>query len=322
MLTDKAITMCLLEILKEYSDEEHQLTMKEILSKMESNYGLRPDRRTIYSAVATLMDLDYDVSTYEDNGKGYCLRGRDFEQSEVLLLADAVYSFPFISATQSKRLVDKLQKQLSTHQRKNHRNLSVVRDERKTLNTSVFYNIEEIDKAISDQKQVSFTYLEYGLDKQLHPRKKKSYTVNPYKMVYVNEHYYLVCNLAGYPDISFYRIDLIKNIEVLDTEREVKSNYKEATSDAIFAFAGTPEHISMICDKIILDDVIDKFGKYIQLYEKDEKSFVVNFTAPARGVKFWALQYLPYAEVTAPKWLREQIIDSVKANRYNVGTEK
>ena len=57
MLTDKAITMCLLEILKEYSDEEHQLTMKEILSKMESNYGLRPDRRTIYSAVATLMDL-------------------------------------------------------------------------------------------------------------------------------------------------------------------------------------------------------------------------------------------------------------------------
>ena len=120
MLTDKAITMCLLEILKEYSDEEHQLTMKEILSKMESNYGLRPDRRTIYSAKATLIDLGYDVSTYEDNGKGYCLRERDFEQSEVLLLADAVYSFPFISATQSKRLVDKLQKQLSTHQRKNH----------------------------------------------------------------------------------------------------------------------------------------------------------------------------------------------------------
>ena len=153
MLTDKAITMCLLEILKEYSDEEHQLTMKEILSKMESNYGLRPDRRTIYSAVATLMDLGYDVSTYEDNGKGYCLRERDFEQSEVLLLADAVYSFPFISATQSKQLVDKLQKQVSTHQRKNHRNLSVVREEHKTLNKSVFYNIEEPQKPLDEAER-------------------------------------------------------------------------------------------------------------------------------------------------------------------------
>ena len=317
MLTDKAITMCLLEILKEYSDENHILTMKEILTKMESNYGLKPDRRTIYSGAATLMDFGYDISTYDENGKGYFLRERDFELSEITMLTDAVYSFPFISGKQSDELIEKLQKQLCVHQRKKYRNLSVIRNEHKTLNPQVFFNVEVLDEAIANKKQVSFAYLQYGLDKKLHPRKKKSYTVNPYSMVYMNEHYYLVCNLAGYPNISLYRIDFIADITILDTSSETKKEYKDNTGEAVFAFTGTPEHISMICDKIILDDVIDKFGKDIQLYEKDENSFVVNFTAPAKGVKFWALQYLPYVEVTAPKWVRDEIVDSIKLNRYN-----
>ena len=106
MLTDKAITMCLLEILKEYSDSSHEMTMKEILSKMESDYMLKPDRRTIYSAVATLIDFGYDISTYEENGKGYFLREREFEQSEIIMLTDAVYAFPFVSGKQSDELIE------------------------------------------------------------------------------------------------------------------------------------------------------------------------------------------------------------------------
>ncbi len=321
MLTEKAITMCLLEILKEYSDEAHEMTMKEILSKMESDYMLRPDRRTIYSAVATLMDFGYDISAYEDNGKGYFLRVRDFEQSEIIMLTDAVYSFPFVSAKYSDELIDKLQKQLSIHQRRKFKNLSVIRSDRKSLNAQVFLNIEKLDNAISQKKQVSFTYLHYGLDKKLHPRRTKPYTVNPYSMVYMNEHYYLVCNLVGYPNISLYRIDFICDIAVLDEVSEQRKEYRDNSDEAVFAFTGTSEHISIICDKIILDDVIDKFGKDIQLYENDEKTFTVNFTAPAKGVKFWALQYLSYAEVIEPKWVRDEIIDSVKANRYNLVEE-
>jgi predicted DNA-binding transcriptional regulator YafY len=96
MITDRGNTICLLEILKEFSDSEHILTMKEILLKMNLVYGINPDRRTVYSSIALLNDMGYDISDYEDNGKGYYLRSRDFEQSEVMLLADAVYSFPFI----------------------------------------------------------------------------------------------------------------------------------------------------------------------------------------------------------------------------------
>ncbi len=104
-MTDRANAICLLEILREYSDEEHPLAMRDIIQKMNVIYDLKPDRRTIYSAVALLIELGYDISTYDDNGVGYYLYNRDFEQSEILLLSNAVHSFPFISVKQSEELI-------------------------------------------------------------------------------------------------------------------------------------------------------------------------------------------------------------------------
>lgn len=165
MLTDRANAICLLEVLKEYSDEEHILPMRDILSKMKAIYDLELDRRTVYSAMLLLEDLGYDISDFDENGKGYYLRTRLMEQSEVLLLTDAVYSFPFIPARQSELLIQKLQKQLSIHQRKMYRHLTIVRRDRKTDNKQVFWNIECLDKAISNKQKVAFTYLTYGYDK-------------------------------------------------------------------------------------------------------------------------------------------------------------
>lgn len=156
MLTEKANAICLLEVLKEYSDAEHILPMREIIAKMQSLYGIKIDRRTVYGAVALLIELGYDVSLYEDNGVGYYLRDRELEPSEVLLLTDAVYSFPFIPARQTEQLVQKLQKQLSVYQRKKYRHLTVARQGRKTENRQIFWNIEQLDEAITRKKKWSW----------------------------------------------------------------------------------------------------------------------------------------------------------------------
>lgn len=316
MMTDRANAICLLEILREYSDEEHIMAMRDIIQKMNALYDLKPDRRTVYSAISLLIDLGYDISMYEDNGIGYYLRSRDFEQSEVLLLTDAVYSFPFIPAKQSEGLISKLQKQLSVHKRKQYRHLTVVRQEKKTNNRQVFLNIELLDEAIQEKKQVSFSYLQYGTDKVLHLRREKPYVVNPYGMVFMNEHYYLVCNLSGKPNTSLYRIDRIKDICVLDAEWDKALDNNSEILNAVYAFSGKAEYIKIRCDMVILDDVIDQFGTGVIIRSLGEKEFELTIKAPPRGVKFWALQYLPYAEVLEPEWLKEEIIDSVRHNRY------
>ena len=318
MMTDRANAICLLEILREYSDEEHILAMRDLIQKMNSLYDLKPDRRTVYSAISLLIDLGYDISMYEDNGIGYYLRNRDFEQSEILLLTDAVFSFPFIPAKQSEGLISKLQKQLSVHKRKQYRHLTVVRQEKKTNNRQVFLNIELLDEAIQEKKQVSFSYLQYGTDKVLHLRREKPYVVNPYGMVFMNEHYYLVCNLSGKPNTSLYRIDRIKDICVLDIEWDKALETNSEILNAVYAFSGKAEYIKIRCDMVILDDVIDQFGTGATIRSLGEKEFELTIKAPPRGVKFWALQYLPYTEVLEPEWLRDEIIESVRANKYDI----
>ncbi len=319
MLPEKANIICLLEILRKYSDANHPMPMREIIGKMETIYGMRPDRRTITSGIDLLTRMGYDISGYQENGIGYYLRSRNFESGEVRLLMDAVYSFPFIPEKQSLDLVKKLKEQLSVHEGKSLSHLSIMRDGRKTLNRQVFYLIEELDRAIKERLKVKFSYLKYNIEKEMVPRREKKYTVNPYGMVYTNENYYLVCSLAYQENLSLYRLDRMRDLEITEYKiDEIKDGLEpvKAIEGAVHAFLGQPENIKMICEAHILDYLIDSFGRDINIREREDGSLEINFIAPARGLVFWGLQYLPYVEILKPTWVREEIIKKIKKNKY------
>ena len=176
-----------------------------------------------------------------------------------------------------------------------------------------------MDEAIAQKKKVRLGYLHYGLDKKHH--EAKTYTLSPYEMVYMNERYYLICVPDHAPNTRLYRIDRMKDIQILDDPRSEAVARQEA-QNAVYAYVGKPERIVMYCDRAILDDVIDRFGTEVQIRERDENTFTASFTAPPRGVKFWALQYLPRVEVVEPAWLREEIIESLMQNRYLLGDDQ
>ena len=319
MLTEKAITTCLLEVLREYSDEKHILSMGEITSKIKARYGLSPDRRTIYSAFETLIELGYDISLYKDNGKGYYLLDRQLEPSEAHLLSDAICTFPFISERQTAQLMNKVQSLVSVHERKHIKNLTVMRSDQKSVNKVVFYNIEVLDEAIEKKVKVKFDYFDYGLDKQLHKRREKKYTVNPYGMVYDNEHYYLICIMAKQTNLSMYRIDRIQNIEITDyelDEREPDFDPKEAVKNTVYAYTGETGTVEMLVDPKKLNDVIDKFGTNITIIENDDGRLKITVKASLMGMKYWALQYLEFVEVIKPNTLRENIVSIISNDTY------
>ena len=157
-------------------------------------------------------------------------------------------------------------------------------------------------------------YLHYGLDKKQHIT--ASYMVSPYEMTYLNEHYYLICVPDHDPHTRLYRIDRMANIHLLEEFRSEQPAARQEAQDAIYAYVGAPERIVMRCERWILDDVIDRFGSDVYLTEESETAFTASFTAPPRGIKFWALQYLPYVEVLEPRWLRKEIIESIGKNKY------
>lgn len=319
MLTEKAITICLLEVLQEYSDENHILSMGEIISKINAIYGLSPDRRTIYSAMETLVEMGYDISLYKDNGKGYYLLDRHLEPSEAHLLSDAICTFPFISERQTAQLMSKVQSLVSVHERKHIKNLTVMRSDQKTVNKVVFYNIEVLDEAIEKKVKVKFDYFDYGVDKQLHKRREKKYTVNPYGMVYDNEHYYLICIMAKQANLSMYRIDRIQNIEITDYALDIREQGfepKEAVKNTVYAYTGEIDIVELLVDPKKLNDIIDKFGTNISITESEDGRFKIVVKSSLLGMKYWALQYLEYVEVVSPPKLRDGILELLNKNYY------
>ncbi len=317
MLTERAITICLLEILREYSDYNHILPMGEIIRKAKNIYGLSPDRRTIYSALDTLVELGYDISFYKENGKGYYLRDKQLEPSEAHLLSDAVCNFPFISEKQTAQLMKKIHSLVNAYERKQIKNLTVIRNDKKTANKNIFYNIEVLDEAIERGRKVTFDYYDYGTDKQLHKRREKKYKVNPYGMVYTNEHYYLVCIMSRQTNVSMYRIDRIQNIEITDIELDKHDiDQYSIVSNAVYAHTGEAVDVEMLIEPKVLNDVIDRFGTNLTLSKADDGRIKAHIKVATMGMKYWALQYLASVEIVEPKELRNEIIELLGDNWY------
>jgi len=318
--TDKANVLCILSILEEYSDENNILTQKDIISKMQSIYDRKIDRRTIYSALDTLQEFGYEISRYEENKIGYFLAERKFTQAELKLLIDAIFSCQYISPKQTEELLTKLRSFLSINERKNFSYTNIVVSDKKSPNSEVFLNIEILDEAISKNKKVSFTYMDYDYDKKLKPRRTELYIANPYMMVCDSSNYYLVAITNRHADIGYYRIDMMKNIKILKDNIDVskKDARLDTVKKVVYAFSGEPEQIHLHCDKIALRYVIERFGKDVIIQKNKDDSFEALFKAAPAGLVYWALQNLSSVEVVAPKSLRKQVMDAIKNNKYGV----
>ncbi len=315
----KANVLCLLEILKRYSDDAHILTMDDIKKRMQSDFGLDIERKAVYANLNMLCDFGYDISMFADNGKGYYLCTRDFEPSEVHLLADAVYSSSFIPEKATKDLIKKLQSTQSRYFSSRIKSMTFVKPEAKTANKELFYNIEVLDDAISQGVKVSFDYLRYDINKRLVQRRDTKYVVSPYAIVWTNEKYYLICFYEKYNAISHFRIDKIKGI-TLQSEAAAApvqgfSPYDYAKS-AIYMYGSQIERIALLCNMEILDDVIDRFGKDIQITPHGGDRFKAVIHATSGGIKFWALQYLRHCEILSPVSLRAEVAEIIRQGVY------
>lgn len=305
----------LLEILKKYSDENHILSIDQIQNFMEDEYGISPDRRSIYKAIDTLIDFEYDISKYKENGKGYFLRDRMFEASEISMLSDMIVNFKFLDIKYKKDIDRKLQSLLSVYKRKEYKDLTDTNPE--TIR-EIFLNIEILQEAISNKRKVSFVYLQYDLNKKLVPRKNELYVVNPFDLIVKNSKYYLICSKDPYTNISFYRLDLIKNIKILEeSSLEIKDeDIKKQIENSIYAFTGSPEKIILRCKNEVIDYLIEEFGNNINIKKEDEEFFTAEFNGPTKGLVYWALQFLEYVEVVEPINVREEIIRILNNNSY------
>lgn len=255
--------------MKEYSDCDHPLTQDDIARHLESAYGIVIERKAISRNISLLKEAGAEI---ESGRAGSYLERRDFEDSELKLLIDGVLCSKYITAKQSKDLIDRLCGLSNKYFRSHVKNIHSVNDWYKTDNQALFYNIELIDTAIEEGKQIHYDYNKYGVDKKLH--KSSHQYMSPYLMILHNQRYYLMAYSEYWGNMAFHRLDRITNMNISDKKatpiRNVSGyengvNYKELSSATPYMFTDRPERIDFIADIGIIDQVIDWFGSDIRI---------------------------------------------------------
>ena len=266
----------LMKIMTEKTDDEHSLTMPQILEELEK-YEVSAERKSIYEDFKDMSKLGIDVIK-EQRGREtfYHIAGREFELAEVKLLIDAVQSAKFITQKKSKSLISKVKNFVSEHQAKQLQRQIVINDRVKTMNESVYYNVDDIHTAINQNRKIKFKYYKWDIDKKLVERHGGSYfVVSPWALLWDDENYYMIAFDDCDNKIKNYRVDKMMYIEVGNDERAGKEEFKNFDmakySKATFGmYHGEKTKVCIKFANHMCGVFIDRFGKDTLFRKIDE----------------------------------------------------
>ena len=231
----------LYQILMQKTDEEHKLTTDELIAAL-SRCGIEAERKSIYSDIAALQDFGLDVNLQRGRGGGYFVASREFELPELKLLVDAIQCSRFITEKKSNELIKKLESLASEPQARALQRQVYVSDRVKTINESIYYNIDTLHSAISAGVQITFQYFEWALDFSAQQRIQKRYRrdgaryqVSPWALTWDDENYYMVAYEAASDAIRHYRVDKMEHIELTDLRREGQRLFHDQFNIASYA---------------------------------------------------------------------------------------
>ena len=310
MAEKKHSELYILKILTEYTDENHLLSRKEIQDILKEEYGIIIDRRTFYSALNVLDRMGIDIATFEENRRGYYLRERQFEFSEVLLLCNAIHASSYIPRKASVDLVDKLLATQSKYRVKAYHDEIYLPNPKKTENKELLYNIEVISSAMSNRHGISFVYCSYNIHKRLVERHDgKKYRMNPLYIVYQESKPYLIAKDPEMEEYRHFRLDRIRKIKEdnRETEKFSSKDPYSYTSDRLFMYSGEKIEFTARCNMKILDYMIDLFGKSVVIHKEDEEYFILRASSTRQDIIWLSQEYLDAMEILEPTEIRNDI---------------
>ena len=269
----------LVKIFAEESDDNHYLTMPEIIQKLAA-YGVNADRKTIYQDIGELRKFGLDILTLQEGRNYYYYLGaRDFELAELKLLVDSVQASKFISEHKSRELIRKLESLASKHDASLLHRQVLIAGRVKTMNESIYYNVDKLHAAINSDRQIRFRYYDWNLEKKLVPRYDgKWYQLSPWALMWDDEMYYLVVYDARHGMVTHYRVDKMKDITILDEPREGKDtlrkfNLADYPKSLSGMYVGEETKVTLECQNYMAGVLIDRFGKDIIIVPVDDDHF-------------------------------------------------
>ncbi len=272
----------LAQIMLEQTDEEHYITMPEIVKALDG-CGVTADRKSVYQDLRDLETLGIEVEG-EPVGKGYHYHviSRPFELPELKLLVDAIQSSKFITEKKSNALIHKLEKLVSKYEAQKLQRQVFVSGRIKTMNESIYYTVDAIHNAISENRKIEFQYYQWNEKKEMKLRRDGAYyRVSPWGLSWDDENYYLVGFDAQAGEIRHYRVDKMLHIRMTDETREGREHFRkldmaEYAKKSFGMFGGEEQDVKLLVEDSLAGVIIDRFGKDVILIPAGDGHFIVN----------------------------------------------
>ena len=302
----------ILKLLTENSDENHPVSTADIISYLESN-GIHSERKSIYDDIEKLCDFGYDIIQVQSRlGGGYYMAGREFELAELKLLVDAVQSSRFITTRKSRSLIKRLERLAGKYDAGKLQRQVYVAGRIKTENESIYYNIDNIHRAIQENKQIEFQYLDWNLKKELVPRVGGRKQVSPWALIWREENYYLAAYDSVDGIMKHYRVDKMGQVRVLKEAREGMEQFAKVdpavyTNQTFGMFSGTEEIVTLQFPNRLVGVVLDRFGREADIRPMTDRVFRIRVKVAVSGQFFgWLAGIGREAVVVSPAEVKEQ----------------
>ena len=301
----------LLRILEQYTDEEHPLTTKQLIDKLQDEYGISAHRTTLTKDIAALQEFGVDIVTVHSTQSKYFIGSRKFELPELKLLIDAVESSRFITAKKSESLIRKIHTLTSQGQVSKLRRNNYVVDRIKPDNEQIYYIVDTINDAINEGKQISFQYYDYsGLKKKVLKNKGEIYKLSPYKLIWSGDYYYVIGYSEKKGKVINFRVDRIAAAPTILSENAIpvpKDFDLENFTKVFFMFSGDEVEVDLQCDNSLMKTMIDRFGENVKTLAYDMTSFRLITEVSVSPTFFgWVFGFDGKVKILGPKNVKEQ----------------
>ena len=302
----------LMRYLLQNSDEAHPVSIAQMIAELEK-HGISAERKSIYDDLEALRTFGLDLVQIKGRTTGYYIGQRDFELPELKLLVDSVQSSKFITQGKTLQLIKKIESLTSSFDAQLLQRQVYVRNRVKSMNESVYYNVDEISTAITRDRKIRFQYFEYTVSKERRFRRGGAwYAVSPFALMWDDENYYLLAWDEDAGKLKHYRVDKMARISALEDRRQGKEAFAgvdmSAYSQKVFGmFAGQAQTVRLRFASHLAGAVIDRFGREVMMIADGEEQFTVSLEVVVSPQFFaWVFGFGTEAEILAPEAVRNE----------------
>lgn len=292
------------------SDEGHPVTIPQITEEL-ARFGVTAERKSIYDDLEALRQYGMDII---QKGKGnYYVGQRSFQTPELKLLVDSIQSSKFITQKKTMSLIKKIEELASVFDAQLLERQVYVRNRVKSMNESVYYNVDEISDAINQDRMIRFKYFELTVKKQRHIRKDGGwYVVSPFALMWDDENYYMLAWDGEAGMIKHYRVDKMLEITAMGQEREGKDAFAKvdmsAYSKKVFGmFTGKDRQVKLRMKNNLVGAVFDRFGTDVMVIPDGDEHFTVTLDVTISPLFYaWVFGFGKEAEILSPEDIRNR----------------